>query len=150
MSDKKDLIVSMKRRSPGMSVREIGKTVGVSGAYVHQVLKENGIDTSRQVKKRVCQNCGTVLPGTASYNRRYCRHECRKEAAVKLAKQKKSRWSKHLSYSLTCQVCKKKFSRRRRNVMISKAKGCKRHICTECFAEGKRPAHPKRKKATFT
>ena len=59
----KNKIVRLRNKYPLMSSSEISKKVGVSRVYVHNILKQNDLQTKVPKPQKVvyCKECGDVV-----------------------------------------------------------------------------------------
>ena len=90
-SSRTEQIVTLREDNPCSTGASIARAVGVSRERVRQVLSKRGLENSRVTPKKMCLNCGKILP----YRRtRYCTWGCHKE---------------HHRIPIECPVCGKIF-----------------------------------------
>ena len=104
------LIVAAYKRTPQLTLEEIGQEFGVSRQRVHQILQKEGVDT-HHVTIRICSSCGKKLDSKPKSG--LCR-ECGKKSTIA---------------TLTCVECGVTFPRKRALAKRKKSGGvfCSRH-----------------------
>ena len=118
----KNKIVRLRNKYPLMSSSEISKKVGVSRVYVHNILKQNDLQTKVPKPQKVvyCKECGEITTdkgrihkGECTFNSRFMR--------------------------LTCSWCKIPFYRRKTIVKVRIKNKLKNIYCSyKCNAEYRR------------
>ncbi len=115
----KNKIIRLRNKHPFMSSSEIGRKVGVTRIYVHNILKKNNLQTNVPKPQNVvyCKVCGDVCTDKGRIHEGECTF--------------KSRFMK-----LTCSWCKVPFYRRKSIVRIRIKNKLKNIYCThKCYGE---------------
>jgi hypothetical protein len=84
ISPKTGAVLRIKREEPGISLRQLGRRVGLSGEWVRQILLHHQINTAIPIEQRCyrCMYCRRAyrygrVPHV--YSRHFCSAECRYE-----------------------------------------------------------------------
>jgi len=115
----KNKIVRLRKKHPFMSSSEISRKVGVTRIYVHNILKDNNLETNVPKPQKViyCKVCGDITTdkgrihkGKCTFNSRFMR--------------------------LTCSWCKVPFYRKTKIVKVRIRNKLKNIYCTyKCYGE---------------
>ena len=119
---KKDKILLYKKEHPFDTLQNIGDYFNVSRVYVHKVLKNNGLPTTRLKKLKVvyCLVCGNPTEKQA----KVCKGKC---------------YFKYYNIKVNCAYCRIPFYRKRAQIKLKYNRGYNNIYCSnKCYYRGQR------------